>query len=209
MSGFFIQNLWEHPAFFWSTALIVIFSICCHEYFHARAALYFGDRTAADRGHLTLNPLRQMGMWSLIMFAMVGLAWGQVPVDPRQLQHRHGAAAVAFAGPFANLLLTIVFCVLTAVGLRYAGANHFGVEMLFSGAVINLVLFFLNMLPVPGFDGFAVLSDFLPRMELPKSEFLKGTFVVVILLVFLFIGQLYAVSEYLNVKLIRLLQMVI
>lgn len=209
MSGFFIQNLWEHPTFFWSTALIVIFSISCHEYFHARAALYFGDRTAADRGHLTLNPLRQMGMWSLIMFAMVGLAWGQVPVDPRQLQHRHGAAAVAFAGPLANLLLTIVFCVLTAFGLRYAGSNHFGVAMLFSGAEINLVLFFLNMLPVPGFDGFTVLSDFFPRLILVQSEFVKGSFLVIVLLVFVFINQLYAASEFLNVLLIKLLQMVI
>jgi len=207
--NFFIENLWRNPAFFWSTAVIVIFSICCHEFAHARAALYFGDRTAADNGHLTLNPLRQMGMWSLIMFAMVGIAWGQVPVDHRQMRHRYGPAAVAFAGPLTNLLLAIVFCVLTALGLQYAGSNHFGVNMLFSGALINLLLFMLNMLPVPGFDGWVILVTFFPRILFHNSEIVKGSFLVILMLVFVFIEQLYIASAYLNSQLIKLLQTVI
>ena len=50
--------------------VVLVFSICCHEYSHARAALWQGDDTAKLLGHLTLNPLKQMGLPSLLMMDM-------------------------------------------------------------------------------------------------------------------------------------------
>ena len=58
--GMFITKLWTEPQEFFLIVLVVVFSICLHEFCHAYAALLLGDSTAADRGHLTLNPLKQM-----------------------------------------------------------------------------------------------------------------------------------------------------
>ena len=62
MNGFFLSRLAESPLDYISWVLIIVFSICVHEYAHARAALRYGDDTAARSGHLTLNPLVQMGL---------------------------------------------------------------------------------------------------------------------------------------------------
>ena len=55
----FITQAFTDTKMFLMVTLVVVFSICLHEFFHAWTALRFGDTTAADRGHLTLNPLRQ------------------------------------------------------------------------------------------------------------------------------------------------------
>lgn len=57
-------------------ALIVIFSITLHELAHGWAAIWQGDRTPIETGHMTWNPLVHMGWASLLMFAIVGIAWG-------------------------------------------------------------------------------------------------------------------------------------
>ena len=53
----FITRAFTEPKTFCMITLVVVFSICLHEFFHAWTALKFGDTTAADRGHLTLNPI--------------------------------------------------------------------------------------------------------------------------------------------------------
>jgi Zn-dependent protease len=71
----FIQQALTDPFLYFGWITFVVFSICCHEYAHAYTALRFGDDTAARNGHLTLNPLVQMGLQSLIVLALFGLAW--------------------------------------------------------------------------------------------------------------------------------------
>ena len=49
----FIDELFTNPESFCVKVLMVVFSICCHEFSHAWVALKQGDPTAADAGHLT------------------------------------------------------------------------------------------------------------------------------------------------------------
>ncbi len=105
----FIFYMSESPAYYFSWVFSVMFSICVHEYAHAAMALHHGDDTASQRGHLTLNPLVQMGIRSLILLFVIGIAWGSVPVNLAKLRTRRSAAAVAFAGPLANLFLCVIF----------------------------------------------------------------------------------------------------
>lgn len=193
MSELFIAKLFENPREFFTLAILVIFSISTHEFFHAYAALRQGDSTAADAGHLTLNPLRQMGVFSLVMLAILGIAWGQVPVNPSRMRGRYGPALVAAAGPFANFLLWIVFLLLTMLTLHLGGAEQrFASTMLFQASALNLVLCVLNLLPVPGLDGFAVLTNLVPKISLnPRSEFVKGSMLVLILVLFTQIKWLF------------------
>ena len=96
--NFFISNLFTNPFLFFTVVLTVGFSVCVHEYSHARVALALGDPTAAITGHLTLNPLKQMGLLSIVMLLVLGICWGAVPVNPRLVTPRK-RALIALAGP--------------------------------------------------------------------------------------------------------------
>ena len=93
----FIEYFTTNPGFAITWIGIVMFSICLHEYAHAATALKLGDDTAANEGHLTLNPMIQMGLMSIIFLFIIGIAWGSVPVDERRLRGKYGPAIVAVA----------------------------------------------------------------------------------------------------------------
>lgn len=189
----FINKLFTDPEEFCAISLIVIFSICCHEFSHAWMALKQGDSTAADAGHLTLNPFKQMGIMSLVMLAFFGIAFGMVPVNPQRMKHRYSEALVAFSGPAMNLILFFAFCLLTAV-THLLGVKEVAVNLILFGAIINMALFLLNMLPVPMLDGWAVYKNVFPKtskIRFEQSEFMKGTAVIAFILVFMFAKYLF------------------
>lgn len=181
IDGLAINVLFEDPRRFFISTLIVVFSICLHEFCHAFAALKMGDPTAAENGHLTLNPLKQMGITSILMLLIIGIAWGAVPVNPQNIRSRWKALLISVAGPLANLFLF-------AVGWSAFGIlmNHFSdvkpivLEAVLFFGLINGVLFLFNMLPVPGLDGWAVVQVFFRKIRLPDSEVLKGVFMILI-----------------------------
>ena len=187
----FILSAFTDTKTFLMITLVVVFSICLHEFFHAWTALQFGDTTAADRGHLTLNPLKQMGPMSIIMFLILGFAWGAVPVNPAVLRarNRHAPAIVALAGPATNFgLFLIGFFFFGFLQTRIwnlienKDAGMAVLELFLRLGVYNAFLCIFNLLPIPGLDGWNALTEYVPRMKNLKSEFAKG---VTIFLIFL------------------------
>lgn len=197
---FFIQYLWENPKFFFSWMLFVVFSVCLHEFMHAYIALKEGDDTAARLGHLTLNPFRQMGIISLIMLVLIGFCWGAVPVNRENFRNKYSDLRVSLAGPLTNLGLFLIFGLISGLAYRYLpqmdddSRQEFLVMMFFQGSFMNMVLFLFNMLPVPGFDGYALVENFVPQ-ELKYSEFFKGASIVVLMLALFFSDKLFAVGQ--------------
>jgi len=122
---------------------------------HGWAAIWQGDRTPIECGHMTWNPLVHMGWPSLLMFAVVGIAWGLMPVDPSRMRHgRRSMGWVALAGPAMNML--IAFIALTALALAVAKSLPVGertTKLLWIAGYINLALAILNLLPIPPLDG--------------------------------------------------------
>lgn len=180
---------------------------------HAFAALKEGDDTAARLGHLTLNPFRQMGIVSLIMLVLIGFCWGAVPVDPRNFKRKYSNLIVSLAGPFTNFGLFLIFGLVSGLAFRFlpqmdsGSKQEFLVMMFFQGSFMNMVLFIFNMLPVPGFDGYAIVENFVPQ-EFKQSEFFKGTSIVVLMLALFFSDKLFAIGQaaaYLLVNLVGLL----
>lgn len=163
----FLNYAWENPFFYGAWILVTAFSICTHEYAHARVAQLCGDDTAASHGHLTLDPFKQMGKAALLALLVVGIAWGGVPVDQQRLRTRGRIAAAAFAGPATNLLLALISAALWATVVRgdlFDGeAGH--VALFFSYAVYaNSTLFVFNLLPIPILDGWSVVALLIPSM---------------------------------------------
>ena len=138
----------------------VIFSITLHELAHGWAAIWEGDDTPRVTGHMTVNPVVHMGLPSMILFLILGIAWGMMPVNPYRFRHgKWGRILVSAAGPMMNLV--IAFIVLTVLGFiinPYAEQSDV-VTFLLTGGYLNLILFALNMLPVPPLDGSNILAN--------------------------------------------------
>lgn len=170
MNGWWVLNAWNvSPPYLLAWVFWVIFSITLHELGHGWAAIRQGDRTPIYTGHMTWNPLVHMGGNSLIMFALCGIAWGAMPVNPANFRSRYGDAIVSFAGPLMNLFLGAVCLVgtLAYVKIQFDGSlpaawTNPGFIFLYTGLRLSLILFFLNLAPVPPLDGSRIVGDFVP-----------------------------------------------
>lgn len=87
--------------------VVVVISITLHELAHGFAAIRAGDDTPIRLERMTLNPLVHMGPFSLLALLVVGIAWGQMPIDSSRLRGKYAEAKVAFAGPSTNLLICL------------------------------------------------------------------------------------------------------
>ena len=194
----FIQTLFKSPLQFLTVCLILVFSICLHEYFHAWTAYREGDESAAD--FMTLNPLRQMGFISLLMMAIIGIAWGAVPVDVSRFRGRWSRLKVALAGPAANFLLFLLSAVIfILIGVFRSGANQMTapvIYIIFLFGMYNFTLMLFNLLPVPGLDGWIAACELFPRLKTISSEFAKGAMLFLILLAFFGVQYLFAAGAW-------------
>lgn len=167
MSGWWVQRAFESGGavelfawIFW-----VIGSIVLHELAHGWAALWQGDDTPRRLDRLTLNPLVHMGPYSLLMFAIVGFAWGLMPTDPSQYRSRRwGSVLVAAAGPAMNVALAFLCLTALAFVIRFGDSETTSIAnlqtFLYIGGFINIVLMVLNLLPIPPLDGSVILAGF-------------------------------------------------
>ncbi len=146
----------------------VLLSITLHELAHGWTAVWQGDDTPIRQNHLTANPVTHMGINSLVMFALCGIAWGQMPVNPQRFRNgRMGDVLVSAAGPAMNLLLACVCATVLVLWLRFVpeGSNLYrnGALFLYLGVGLNLVLAPFNLLPIPPLDGSRILAGFSRR----------------------------------------------
>lgn len=184
----------------------VIFSICLHELGHGWAAIRHGDRTPIETGHMTWNPLVHMGQMSLLMFAIVGIAWGAMPVNPSRMRGRHADAIVSAAGPAMNVGLFLVASLGAALVLRYTNATGYSefdrmvdadqvwvnVHSFFQiGAFLNVALLFLNLLPVMPLDGGRLAAHFIPAYRRLWAGPNAGIYMVVALIAVIFLAGRY------------------
>lgn len=169
--GWWVADLLEsNPAMLVSWVVVVIGSIVLHELAHGWAAIRCGDRTPIELGHMTWNPLVHMGPMSLLFFALIGFAWGAMPVNPSRFRRWEDRAFVAAAGPFTNLLLAVAFMLGVALVDRYGSveSSRFQQNVLTffeAGAVLNVLLMTLNLLPIPPLDGSRIVATYLPAYD--------------------------------------------
>ena len=143
----------------------VLLSITLHELAHGWTAIWQGDETPRLLNRLTMNPIVQMGPQSLLIFAICGIAWGAMPVNPSRFRDgRKGDIYVSAAGPAMNLLIGLVCTILLVLWLWICPEDLAAFRpvavFLYFGVMLNFVLAPLNLLPIPPLDGSRILAGF-------------------------------------------------
>lgn len=148
--------------------LAVLFCLTAHETCHGLAALALGDPTAKRQHRLSLNPLRHIDWFGLLMMLVAGFGWARpVPVNPNYFKKpRQGMALTALAGPASNLLLALLLLIparLIYTYAHYSVFNQTALDFLTSTAALSIGLGLFNLIPIPPLDGSKVLAVLLPE----------------------------------------------
>ena len=148
-------------------------SLCLHEFAHALVAYRSGDRAIRARGYLTLDIRRYTNVALTfvlpVLFLLLGgipLPGGAVLIDHGTIRSRAARSLVSFAGPAVNLVLGLALTFAVAAVPMPIGLAA-GLSCL---ALIQVLAFVLNILPVPGLDGFGVIEPYLS----PGAQFLAA-----------------------------------
>jgi len=140
-------------------------SLCLHEFGHAYAALRGGDHSVRAKGYLTLDIRRYTDPvlsfvlpLLLLLIGGIPLPGGAVWINHHALRSRAWQTTVSLAGPAANLALGILLTIAVST-LSMPNGLEWGLAWL---ALVQVLAFVLNILPVPGLDGFGAIEPYLP-----------------------------------------------
>jgi Zn-dependent protease len=157
-------------------AIPLIFAITIHEAAHGYVARHYGDNTAYMLGRITLNPFKHIDPIGTIVMPLVlyfatsgAFVFGYakpVPVNFGNLRNpKRDMIWVALAGPLTNFAQAIIWALLLGL-LAVSGVHEpFFIKMCYAGISVNLVMWALNLFPLPPLDGGRVLVGLLPYKQ--------------------------------------------
>lgn len=182
----------------------LLIGVTVHEVAHGYVAYRMGDPTAMQAGRLTLNPIKHLDFIGsfilplILKFSGAPFIFGYakpVPINSFYFRdYRKGMIYVSSAGVIANLVLAIVS------GVCFQILHHFELfwytsifrpiildlfHMLGYSVVINAVLAFFNLIPIPPLDGSRILATVLPepfRVQFARIERF-GMVIIIFLLI--------------------------
>ena len=189
---------------------VLIVSVIVHEISHGYAAERLGDPTARLAGRLTMNPLPHIDILGSLIFPTLSyflggfiVGWAKpVPYNPNNMRNpRWGGAIVAAAGPLVNIAIALIFGLL----VRFAPALGLPDALVFISSFvvfINIVLAFLNLMPIPPLDGSKILFAILPYRFYRIQEILEQYGLVVLLFIIFFLWKFLLPAPYFVFKVI-------
>ncbi len=194
------------------TFLLILPAIILHEVAHGYVAYLLGDPTAKMRGRLTLNPISHIDPFGTLLLPVLLLvvsggraAFGYakpVPINPNLFRgdKRWGMLLTGAAGPATNLALAVFVGLIlrfTASSIPTSGPGSIALDVLVTFTLINLVLMFFNLIPLPPLDGSRVVQYFLPQRALRIYDQMERYGFIVLFGVLYFLPGV--LSGYLNV----------
>jgi len=169
-------------------------SVCLHEFAHAYVAYRGGDDSVVGADYLRLNPFKYVHpllsvvlplVW--IAYGGIGLPGGAVLIHRHRLRSRAWASAVSASGPAVNIVLALI--ALGSLhfldGIAPVGAQGFPLYAAigwFGWLQISVAI--LNLIPVPGLDGWGILEPWLAPETVQGAEKIKpfGLLIVIAVL---------------------------
>jgi len=170
-----------------------ILAVGVHEFCHAWVAWRGGDYSVVDKGYLSFDIRRYGNLQTTLIFPLlvlalggIGFPGGAVYLREDLMRGRLWRSAASLAGPVGSLLVL----------LGLSGALALWPPPPQQAALTNAISFLaflqatavvLNLLPIPGLDGYGVIRPFLPvqvQASLRRLEpFLLPLMLIVIFLV--------------------------
>lgn len=169
--------------------IILLLSITFHEYAHGMVAFKLGDPTPKESGRLSLNPLVHIDIFGTVIMPITLLFLSRgafsfgfakpIPVNPLHFRNpKKDILWVGLAGPMSNLFIAVIALFIAQINVPFLR------ELAIWVALLNCVLCFFNLLPIPPLDGSKVIASFLPyktAYQYLKMETLG--FIIILLLV--------------------------
>lgn len=156
-----------------------VVSLCLHEFAHAYLAYRAGDHSVEAAGYLTLNPFRYAHPFLSVLLPLlfiaqggIGLPGGAVYLHPHQFRSRAAQSVAAAAGPAMNLVFAAAILALTRGYAADSTHPRFWAGMAFLG-LLQVSATVLNLLPIPGLDGYAIIEPYLAPETVRAAEAIK------------------------------------
>ena len=179
--------------------IVLLMSVVIHEVAHGYAALYFGDKTAEYAGRLTLNPLKHLDPFGSVILPLILvitnapflIGWAKpVPYNPENLRDKKkGTIWVASAGILANLAIAVFFSIVVrvSVAMGILGASFISLASVI--ILLNIVLAFFNLIPIPPLDGSKILFTLLGNNSRKFENFFSKYSLFILLFFIFFVWQ--------------------
>lgn len=156
--GFIFEKLFQLPMYSFKeesilrrsmlSSLLLSPAIILHELSHKFVALAFGCSATYQMSYFGLLIGVILKLLNFPFFFFIP-AYVNISSIPNRLAY----FSIAIAGPLTNLILFLLFSILLKYG-KIRGKNAF---YFFIASRMNLYLFILNLIPIPGTDGYQAM----------------------------------------------------
>ncbi len=164
-----------------------VLAVMAHEFAHAGVAYLAGDHTVREKGYLSFDPRRYGDLGTSLVIPVIALALGGIGFPGGAVYLRNDLmrspawrAAASLAGPGATLLVLLVLALALNLWSRAALPDPLFAALAML-AFLQATALILNLLPLPGLDGFNAIRPFLPRAWAPAIARAEGVALLILL----------------------------
>ena len=187
-----------HVLTFASVMVGWLLSMMAHEFSHALVGWLGGDHTVKAKGYLDFDPRRYGNLQTTLILPLLALALGGIGFPGGAVYLRNdlmrsrawraaaALAAAALAGPAATGALLLILTLILRLwgGTGVSSALFSALTML---AFLQATALILNLLPIPGLDGFGAIRPFLPASLAPAIRRAEGLSTLALLALIFFV----------------------
>ena len=145
-----------------------VLAVMAHEFAHAFVAYRAGDWTVKAKGYLSFDPRRYGDLGTSLVIPLIALALGGIGFPGGAVYLRNDLmkspgwrAAASLAGPAATLVVLLALAFMLNLWSQAALPDPLFMALAML-AFLQAMALVLNLLPVPGLDGFNALRHYLP-----------------------------------------------
>lgn len=155
---------------FFSTFVVLFLCFPLRAYCRGFVAKKLGDDTIESTGMLTLNPLVHIDPLGALCMCICCIGWSRpMPVNParcHKVSQRKAVTLISLTGPLSLVVLGYMMMLIGKLVVVAAPASEV-LLWVYTGLVyaaqISVFLAVLNILPIPGFDGYGIIQWILPN----------------------------------------------